>query len=238
VTLPPAALARWDLASEARFTGSFSQDVIKSGVQQVWKSGDRTVYVLANAQYWEELAIPSDTTLKAGTDVLVAPAELMFTMVAIGTTQARFVRQIPVELDTVLVGPTTNIGVNGLYKLDKGGYWRIFGMTMMSDRRVLLTSPNAVHFWIYSAGEAENHADPATVFADGKATALNGGFSVDDGTAWAYAIDNDKPVPNGQHVIVYNLTISDDRRDDNTSAPYCWYEGLGYSLGPWVSRVQ
>lgn len=212
--------------------------MIKSRIQEVWKSADRFVYRLANAQYWEELTLLSTTTLNAGAEVLIAPAELMFTMVTIGASDARFVRQMPVVLDTTLRGPTANVETNGIYKLDRGGYWRVFGMTMMSDRRVLLTSPNNVDFWIYSAGEAENHADPATVFADGKATALNGGFSVDDGTAWAYVIDNGKPVPNGEHVIVYNLTLHDDRRQDNSSAPYCWYAGLGFGLGPWVSRVQ
>jgi hypothetical protein len=212
--------------------------VIHSRVEEVWKSGDMTVYRLANGQYWDELDLLNKATPATGVEVLIAPAELMFTMVAIGTTEARLVRQVPVVLDTTLLSPTTDLETDGIYELDKGGYWRVFGMTMMSDRRVLLTTPNNADFWIYSAGEAENPVDPATVFADGKATALNGGFSVDDGTAWAYVIDNGKPVPNGEHVIVYNLTLYDDRRDDNMSAPYCWYEGLGYSLGPWVSRVQ
>lgn len=238
VTLPPAALPRWDFTSEARFTGSFEQDVIKSRVEEVWRSGDSTVYRLANRQYWEELNVANKPTLVTGVEVVIAPAELMFTMVAFGTTQARYVRQVPVVLDTKLLSPTTNLETNGIYELEKGGYWRVFTMTMMSDRRVLLASPNNVDFWIYSAGEDQNPADPATVFADGVATTRSGGFSVDDGTAWAYVIDNGKPVSNGEHVIVYNLTLYDDRTNDNMSAPYCWYEGLGYSLGPWVSRVQ
>ncbi len=239
VTLPPGTLPRWDFAREARFTASFDRDVIKTQVQEVWKSGDTPVYRLANGQYWEDLNILNKTPLETGAEVLIAPAELSFTMVAIGTTEARHMRQIPVVLDTAILSPTTNLETNGIYELDEGGgYWRVFGMTVMSDRRALVTTPNNVDFWIYTAGEDHNHVDPVKVFADGDATAMNGGFTVNDGTAWAYVIDNDKPVPDGAHVIVYNLTFYDDRRDDNSSAPYCWYAGLGYALGPWVSEVQ
>jgi hypothetical protein len=195
---------------------------------------------LVNGQYWEEQSVLSSgkPAIKVGDDALIAPGMGFYTMMILGETEARFAMQIPVVIDTTVAGPTGNMSNNGIYELNSGGYWKVFSESQSSDRRVLLASPNNLDFWIYSGGAAQNPADPVEVFSDGQATAMMGGFSVDDGTQWEYVSDNGQPVPTGKHVLVYNVTFFDDRREDNSAAPYVWWEGLGFGLGPWVSRVQ
>lgn len=235
----PSFLPQWDLSDRAEYTGSFQADLVTARIAEVRQAGRHKVFKLDNGQYWEELApavVPS-----VGDTVRIAPSPFFYNMDAGGdsATDLVGVMQLPVVADTMVTGPFSGMEMNGIYALMGAGYWRVHSPSASTDRWVLLTSPNNVDFWVYTAGVNEGPVMPAHVYADGDAlTATSGGFTLDDGTAWQYVVMPFDAVPVGARTVVYRLAFYDDRRpeEENRADPYAWHE-RGRSFGEWVSPL-
>jgi hypothetical protein len=237
---PPSNLPRWDPSQLARYTGSFTADVVSARVEEVWSSGQSRIFKLNNGQYWEEL-LASGGAPGVGAEVRIAPAPFFWSMDAGALTSSDLlgVMQLPVIADTEVSGPFDGMESNGVYAVGAAGYWRVHRDSPSRDRRVLLTTPNNIDYWLYTPSTDQNHVDPTHVFADGEAiTATDTEFSLNDGTRWGYVVTPQDPLSVGVQAVVFRLALHDDRKPDeeNRAVPYVWHQG-GSIFGEWVTPL-
>jgi hypothetical protein len=226
-TLAPQSVPKWQSTEFAQYTGIFSADVVHSRVVEQIKTGNSVMYKLDNEQYWiNDVSSILSVAVTTGDECWVVPGEYLYNMYVGTSTTSMGVRQIPVVLDTQVVGQFTGIAAEGIYQLNGVGYWRPFEASDSANRRALLATPNNLNYWMFTDGAAENPIDPVTVHADSTVTSIEaGGFDLANGQIWVYQGTPSLESAVGDHVVVYDVTLHDDEHPDLPLVQSAWVEG-------------
>lgn len=229
ITPAPSSLPRWQLGDFARYTGSFSADVVQSRVQDIFKSENGTIFKLHNQQYWLNDFSSVGASPAVGDECSIVPGKALFNLYVGESDKSIGVRQIPVVLDARLVSGSGHLTQSGVYELEGGGYWKVFSESRSTNPRVLLATPNNMDFWIFTEGSMENPVDPALVRADSTVTRVEpNGFVLANGQGWAYfaspPLQADQPNL-GAHVIVYQNALINDEQPDLPILDTTWVDG-------------
>jgi hypothetical protein len=189
---------------------------VKSRVVERFSSGRALIYKLQNGQYWLESLPGTETPPPIGRECLVVPGTYLYSLYIGDSNDPLGVMQIPVVLDTSVLGDFEEMLAGGVYALDGAGYWKVFLGSASPNPRVILASPNNLNYWIFTAGNSDDPVDPVVVRADSTVTSIEAtGFQLANGQAWAYFGSNRlQPPVVRDHVIVYDLTLYDDAEPD------------------------